>query len=180
MPNRVFELAVGKDEAVVGEPGFPFTLCNSSGSVISVGRTSGDEGGSSEASISMTSAAGGWDGCGDLVVLRFFGGLSSSKYTISSTSTVDLEELGKRGDWLEIPLIASMGISSPDTSSTRGDSSNSGGGLDRLLPFGTVASMISRAVNCGAFSFGFSAALAAGRGRLGAGFLGGGLTGLAV
>lgn len=81
------------------------------------------------------------------MVLRFFGGLSSSKDATSSTSITDFEELGNRDDWLEIPLIATMGISSSDTSSTRGDSSNSGGGLDRLLPFGTVASIISRAVN---------------------------------
>lgn len=58
MPNRVFELAVGKDAAKVGEPGFPFTLGNSSGSIISVGRTSGDGGVGSE-EISTTSAAGG-------------------------------------------------------------------------------------------------------------------------
>lgn len=180
MPNRDLAFAVGKVEVVAGEFGFPFTLGSSSGSIISDGRTSADDGANSEASMSMTSAAGAWDGCGDLVVLRFFEGLSSSKCTISSTSPADLEELGKRGDWLEVPLIAGVGISSSDTSSTRGESSSSRGGLDRLLPFGTVASMISRAVNSSSFSFGFSALLAAGRGRLGAGFLGGGLTGLAV
>lgn len=58
MPNRVFELAVGKDAAMAGEAGFPFTLGDSSGSIISVGRTSGDEGVCSEA-VSTTSAAGG-------------------------------------------------------------------------------------------------------------------------
>lgn len=139
----------GDEKAVVaGMVDFPFILGSSSGSTISDGRMTSEEDRSVASTLMIPTVDAKDFGGNILPALRFFDGLSSSMFIVSSTSVLVMVELEKQPEHI---LTTGTCCS---ISSVRCSFSSSGGGLERLLPFGTVASMISRAVSSGSFALG--------------------------